>query len=393
MKRKAVLILFSFFWMVGCMDNNIIQHKKAIVVITDCYHPYQDPGDNLDLIQGFASPDVNLLGIILDITDAFRKDTADHPTLWKDPRGPREAGIIPIEQLNYIFNRDIPFAVGPTSQMKNETDEMANVPAFEQQGVSLLLDILEKSNEAVEILSFGSLRVLAVAFNRNPSLLKSKVKRIHISAGTASKNHEKGNDAGANMIPGGEWNVALDVFAFTRILRSGLPIALYPCAGRDGGFVKDVNNSYYPLNDMTFLKEMHPKLQCYVNYAFDRKLQYDFLKAMDQGSPYTDGKAPQFEKFHIWESAVWLKATDREIIKNPNGNYKLKENKEVSPSDIIVENSLRPCILTEIRDDGRFQFEYTSGSTNTSIYYRPDVTENEKAMNEVIPELYKSFRP
>lgn len=79
--------------------------KIPVVVITDLYHPYQDPGDNMDLIMGFGLPDVDLKAVLLDITDAFRKDTADHPTLWKDPRGPREAGIIPVEQLSYIFNK------------------------------------------------------------------------------------------------------------------------------------------------------------------------------------------------------------------------------------------------------------------------------------------------
>ena len=62
------------------------QYKKIpVVVITDLYHPYQDPGDNMDLIMGFGLPDVDLKAVLLDITDAFRKDTADHPTLWKDP--------------------------------------------------------------------------------------------------------------------------------------------------------------------------------------------------------------------------------------------------------------------------------------------------------------------
>jgi hypothetical protein len=384
-----VLILAAGF--IAC-GSNASEGRKPIVVITDCYHPYQDPGDNLDLIQGFALPDVNLLGIILDITDAFRKDTADHPTLWKDPRGPREAGIIPVEQLNYIFNRNLSFAVGPMSLMRSETDKMTDIPVFEQEGIRLLLDILDKSEEPVDILSFGSLRVIAVAFNRNPELMKKKVGMIHISAGTTSKNHELGSDAGANAIPGGEWNVAIDVPAFTRVLRSGLPIALYPCAGKDGGFVKDVNNTYWTLKDLSFLSKMQPKLQCYIDYAFDMKLQHNFLSAMDKGSPYADGKKIQFEKFHIWETAIWLKATNREIVKNKQGNYELKKVNNIKPTDIIIENSLRPCLLTEIRDAGRFQFEYTSNPTNVRIYYRSDIDENEKAMNEVIPELYISYK-
>ena len=59
--------------------------KIPVVVITDLYHPYQDPGDNMDLIMGFGLPDVDLKAVLLDITDAFRKDTADHPTPVERP--------------------------------------------------------------------------------------------------------------------------------------------------------------------------------------------------------------------------------------------------------------------------------------------------------------------
>ncbi len=129
------------------------RHNIPVVVITDLYHPYQDPGDNMDLIMGFGLPDVDLKAVLLDITDAFRKDTADHPTLWKDPRGPREAGIIPVEQLNYIFNKKIPYALGPLSMMKSEEDKMENLPDYEQEAISLFIKILTECEEPVEILS------------------------------------------------------------------------------------------------------------------------------------------------------------------------------------------------------------------------------------------------
>jgi hypothetical protein len=115
------------------------QKKIPIIDITDLYHPYQDPGDNFDLMIAYALPEFDLRAIILDITDAFRKPVADHPTLWKDPRGPREAGFIPVLQLNYIFNRNIPVAVGPMDLMKSETDAMRNLPGFQEAGVDLFL--------------------------------------------------------------------------------------------------------------------------------------------------------------------------------------------------------------------------------------------------------------
>lgn len=390
MKLSFLLLVLSF--LLGNFQAIAfnLNEKIPVVVITDLYHPFNDPGDNFDLINGFALPDVDLKAVILDITDAFRKDTADHPTLWNDPRGPREAGIIPVTQLNYIFNKNVPYAVGPMSLMKNETDKMLDIPAFEQQGVELLLKILKESPLPIQILSFGSARILAVAYNREPLLMAKKVKMIHLSAGTASKNFELGSDQGANMIPGGEWNVALDVYAFTRILHSGLPISLYPCAGKDGGYVKDVNNTYWRMDNMDFLKEMSPKLQCYIDYALNQRLQNDFLRAMDKGAPYKEGRAKIMNTFHVWETALWLNSTGRVLVKGKDGTYAIKKLSEVESTDYILENSLRPCKLV-VRTDGRFQFFYTDKSSNLSIYYRTGIEENEKALNVAVPKLLLSY--
>lgn len=387
----SLVFIFTFPFL-----NTFGQEKKIpVIVITDLYHPYQDPGDNLDLIMGFGLPDVDLKAVLLDITDAFRKPTADHPTLWKDPRGPREAGIIPIEQLRYIFNKKIPYAMGPLSMMKSENDKMENLPNYEQEAIHMLMNILKESKEPIEILSFGSARILAVAYNRDPQLLKKKIRKIHLSAGTASNNYELGSDVGANSIPGGEWNVALDVFAFNRMLKSDLPIAVYPCAGKDGGFAKDCNNTYWKLPDMEFTKQMNPQLQQYLHFAFNQKLQYDFLKAMDPGYS-ADINLNKFPKpFHVWESAIWLNATQRVIICTSEGEYRLVKKNAVGKKDRIIGNELRSCIFDEVRDDGRFRFSYTNQPSSgcKEIYYRSDLEENEKAFQKVIPELYISISP
>ncbi|TWV13205.1 hypothetical protein FQ707_05915 [Bacteroidaceae bacterium HV4-6-C5C] len=395
MKNTTIQIVCCIVALILSYGNATAQNKKIpVVVITDLYHPYQDPGDNMDLIMGFGLPDVELKAVLLDITDAFRKDTADHPTLWKDPRGPREAGIIPVEQLSYIFNKKVPYGIGPLSMMKSEKDKMEYLPDYEQEAIRLLLNILEKSKQPIEILSFGSARILAVAYNRKPELMKKKIHKIYLSAGTANKNHELGSDAGANAIPGGEWNVALDVFAFTRILKSSLPVAIYPCAGKDGGFIKDHNNTYWQLPDMEFIRKMHPRLQRYLDFVFNRKLQYDFLRAMDNGYPLKIDITRYPRPFHVWESAIWLEATQRKIICTPGGEFRLVKKGDVRKGDRSTGDGLKPCQLNEIKDDGRFQYSYTDKpSENKEIYYRPDLEENEKALQKVIPELYISISP
>ena len=393
-KDLLKLVCFLCFIIYPFEKAFMMEKKIPIIVITDLYHPYQDPGDNMDLIMGFGLPDVELKAVLLDITDAFRKDTADHPTLWKDPRGPREAGIIPIEQLNYIFNRNVPFAIGPLSMMKSEDDKIDFFNNNEPDAILLLFNILNESEEPVEILSFGSARILAVAYNRNPELLKNKIAKIHLSAGTSSKNHELGKDIGANSIPGGEWNVALDPLAFNRILKSDLHVAIYPCAGKDGGFIKDHNNTYWELPDMSFVKQMDIQLQHYLDYAFKMKLQHDFLKAMDKDYSVVIDTDKYPKPFHVWESAIWLKATKRVVIKTSEGKYQLvKDNDEISGEYRIIDNELRPCVLTEIRDDGRFQFEYTDQPTNKEIYFRSNLDENEISLQIIIPVLYKSLQP
>src|SRR5690606_6455094 len=143
-------------------------------------------------------------------------------------------------------------------------------------------------------------------------------------------------------------------------------------------------------HDMSFLSRMHPKLQAYLNYAFEPELKYDFLRAMDHGSVYAQDKKPQFEQFHVWESPVWLIVRGLEIVKDGPGQYRLE--KKGKTSDNVVENGLRPCTLTEIRSDGRFQFEYRK-SSSVSIFYRGDLEESERALNYVVPRIFESFKP
>ena len=61
------------------------------------------------------------------------------------------------------------------------------MPRFQQIGVELLLKVLREAKEPVEITIFGSARAVAVAYNREPELLKKRVKRIHLCAGAGGR--------------------------------------------------------------------------------------------------------------------------------------------------------------------------------------------------------------
>jgi hypothetical protein len=65
---------------------------------------------------------------------------------------------------------------------------------------------------------------------------------------------------------------------------------------------------------------------------------------------------------------------------------------EVLPADTVLPNELRPCTV-QVRDNGGFSFALTDRPTNFVIYDRGDAKENERALQEALPELYLSFRP
>lgn len=393
---NATLFIFSI--LSGCTgsttnnsENEVLPKKIPVIDVTDTYHPYQDPGDNFDMIIAFGLPEIDLKAIIFDVTGAFLRPIANHPFLYKDPNGPREPGIIPVMQLNYIFNRNVPFGTGPYDQMKSTDDKMLDVPGFQQKGVELILKVLEESNEPVHIVSFGSARPVAVAYNRNPELFQKKVKLIHVSAGTASPGYQLGNSQSHNDIPGGEWNVALDTAAFIRLLRSDLPIALYPCATKDGAFELGHHNTFWKLPNLGFIKHMDPKLENYLNFAFARMMRVDFLRAMDSDTPEIDSPKIYDQPHSVWETAVWSQVSNRSLVSRESAKYHLIPSDEVLPTDKVLKNELKPCKVT-VRGDGRFHFELTDEPTNFSIYYRDDPHENQKALQEALPQLYLSFK-
>jgi hypothetical protein len=330
-------------------------------------------------------PEIDLRAVILDAHDSFRKPVSDHPLLskyWIDKSGPRDPGFIPVLQLNYIFNRNVPAAVGPFTMMKSPLDKMLDIPAFQQQGVELILKVLRESNEPVEILSLGSARPIAVAYNRDPALFRSKVRRIHLSAGSTSPDYL-------------EWNVGLDPNAIVRLLRSDMPVAIYPCAvgAKEGGAMGyGRHNSFYKTPNVLFIKRMDPRLQRYMAYAFGRVNRSDFLRAMEEDFPDELTAKVCAEPHNVWETAVWMAVADRRLVRRADGHYRMIPASEVRPTDKVLPNDLRPCRL-QVPDDGRYSFEMTDRPTNFLVYDRGDPYTNEKAFTEALINFYVSIRP
>lgn len=383
---KVLAIVFLII--IGILPGSAMAQKEKIPVIllTDLYYPAQDPGDNLDLIMGYALPEIDLRAIILDITDEFRKDSAFVFNLIMQRGGPREPGVIPVMQMNYLFDKAVPFAIGPMKPLDSADDKKENAPAFQQAGIDLLIRSLEQSNQPVHILSFGSARTIAAAYNRRPELLKEKVKMIHLSAGNSAYDGPVKSENVWDNIPGGEWNVALDVHAFVRLLRSDLPVSVYPCAGKKGVFSPDPYNTYWKMKDIAFVRQMDPRLQRYIDDIFTPQARIDYLGTLDQEQTFVSRKSPH----HVWETAIWINVSGRSLVRNAAGQYRILPAGERKETDTLVSYRMQPCNL-QVPDSGHFTFR-PAVTSDKYIYYRPDPLQNEAALQEALPELYLSFK-
>lgn len=184
--------------------------RIPLVHITDLYHPPQDPDDHVDLATVVALPEYDLRGVVLDATRRF---LVAKPEGWDIARAP---GFEPVAQLGRLIGRPMSVAVGPVEPLSRIADAAADRPVEEQEGIELLIGLLRDSADPVAISVVGSCRALAAAFNRDPGLLRAKIRTILLNAGSTAG-------------PKREWNVGLDPHAYEALWRSGLPIDWFPC--------------------------------------------------------------------------------------------------------------------------------------------------------------------
>lgn len=345
---------------------------RPVVDITDLYHPPQDPGDNVDLVAAYALPEVDLQAVILDVTEQYRHDV------------PRDPGYIPVTQLNALFGRQVPCSAAPSTPLRALDDPADTAPAFEQAGIALLLDTLERASTPVDIVSFGSARPLGIALNRDPELLRRKVRLVHLCAGTS--------DPGVMEWEWGtlEWNVALDPLAFIRVLRSDLPIALYPCATRRGPFSYGPYNSYYRLPDLQFVRDLHPGLRQYLLYALSASSRVDFLRYLEEAPEPGILDEVCARDHHVWETAVWAQVADRRIAEGEDGRWHLLPASGLSADQRVLPSELLPCEW-EVSDDATLEWSGIDGESRRWMYFRGDPAANEAALQQAVPELYRSF--
>ena len=182
----------------------------------------------------------------------------------------------------------------------------------------------------------------------------------------------------------------LDVAAFVRLLRSDLPLALYPCATDKGPFDVGPNNTFWKLLDLGFLRNLTPGLRRYALFALNRMVRMDFLRALEHDPPAELLNETCKRSHNVWETAVWAEVSGRSLVRRGDGTHRLLPAAELEPAHKILPGGLKPCHLT-VRDDGQFTFTPATALSRARIYERPDPPGQERALREALPALYRSF--
>ena len=344
--------------------------KIPLIHITDLYHPPQDPDDLLDLATVMALEEFDLKGVALDITEKF---------LVAAPAGfdiPRDPGFVPVTQLSYLTGHPVPVAMGPTEPLRNPKDTATGRPGREKAAVLMVLEILENSVQPVVISCVGSARILTVAYNRDPDLLREKIAYVLLNAGSTG---------GPKM----EWNVGLDPAAYVGLWRSGLPIRWYPPATDSGAFdPANERGTYWKASHAELFNDLPDPLRAWITFTFTGNWRGDIIRALSElgkGSAWQDLLASER---NMWSTASLVMASGRVLARSAEGWRFIPESES---SGYELWPWRLDHIEAAVNDDGKVSWKQVANGGNAMLFGRRGGTEYGVAMAEAFNALLKTI--
>jgi len=289
--------------------------KVGVIYCTDLFHPHDDPDDHFDLAALYAIEAIDIKGIVLD---QGRK---------QDER----PGSIPVEQMNRLTGRTVPWAKGLSRRLKSPDDPGTDQPDAYQKGVKLILESLARSEEPVTIITVGSLRDVAAAFNRKPELFRKRVAKLLVFIGAADPEVR-------------EYNVDLDRNAYVRIMNSGLPVWWVPCF--DGGLFKNRGNaSYWRARHAELLRDASDRVMRYFVYALGKKTDADPLGFLDRPVAETDRAEVLSGTRNLWCAAVFTHVAGLRIGRQGKEWTLLRPGPAAKEATVVEAFRFRPVSL------------------------------------------------
>ena len=377
---KSSNLFFSVSLFIVCIGMVLIsatnaQETKRIPIIysTDLFQPPEDPDDHYDLAIISCLKELELKALIFDLGTPHRK--------------PEEIGTAALNQIEKITGSSLPpWKIGLRNPLRDPDDKALEQPDEFQHGVTLILETLEKSEERVVMFMVGSCRDFAVAFNRNPDLLRKKVKAVYVNAGNGPAGKQT------------EWNVSLDPNAYAALMSSGLPIYWCPCFTADNlklPFPDDVSAgkawcTYFIVpNQAKLFESTRDVVKNYFVYALN-KSQEQPLVFLDQ-TPQPLPESPR----NMWCTGPFLHAAGRKIYEKA-GHEWIATGSDDAPNRAVEvfrfePMNIKPIVKTE---NGKPVVEFlettddTTGNIKIFRYVNPNFN---GIMNSVLGELLKTL--
>ncbi len=334
--------------------------KVPVIYSTDLFHPHDDPDDHFDIVTLYAMPEIDLRAVILD--QGAKQD--------------KRPGRIPIQQLNHLLGRDVPYGIGLSRPLANALDPGYGELKKYQKGVKLIINVLREAAKPITIITVGSMRDIAAAYNREPALFKRKVEKLLIFIGDAQ---------GAFR----EHNVKLDPIAYARVMNSGLPVYWVPSF--DGGLWKNNGNaSFWRASQAELLKNISGSLENFFIYALLRKNENDPIEFLYR--KVTESQKNKIMKGvrNLWCTAIFTFITNRKFVRRGDGWFALRPV-ELRDGGAVVDIFSFSPVSVFVDSNGRELLEESARSHKIHRFKIQKMDEYARAMTSITSHLISEF--
>jgi hypothetical protein len=370
MKTRVPLILAALILLApraNAQTNKPVPVANVkLIYSSDIYFPPDDPDDWFDLATLYATPGIDVLGIILD-QQLYNKRPQSEGT-----------GAVPLKQMFDIAGRSAPYAIGLRDALKSVEDRGLDQPALCQSGVEMMLDLLARAEGKVVLLTVGTTRDVAAAYNRNPGLFRRKVSKIYLNAGVYG-------------FPQGRFDVNLekDRNAFIAIMKSGLPVYWAPCFGEND------YETYWQASQGKMLEPAARKLQNYFLYAFSKgtgrlgpsadQAIADPLEFLNRSLDLDELRKVYSSSRNMWSTASILDAAGLKVFGNKLGEYVASRRSVGDFTREIMPYSFKR--MSVYIDDGGRVYPQKPGNTEVYVLHKSDVEEYRNSLENILRRL------
>jgi xylan 1,4-beta-xylosidase len=354
----VTLIALCVAWGASAQDRS---PPRPVIYCTDLFHPHQDPDDHFDLAAIYALEEIDVRGIVLD----------------QGEKQERRPGRIPVAQLNHLTGREVPWATGLARRLKDPQDPGLDQPAEHQGGVAMILRILEASAEPVTIITVGSVRDVAAAFNREPDRFRRKVAKLLVFIGAADPATR-------------EYNVNLDPNAYIRVMNSGLPVWWVPCF--DGGNFKNRGRaSYWRARHADLLCHASDRMINFFIHALEKRTDPDACGFLERAVDPAARERLLAGRRNLWCTAVFTHVAGRKIVRDATGWTSLAPDRIPAGAESFAPFRFVPVSL-RVDPEGRVIYEDSPRAHRVMRFQITDRKRYAEVMTAVTARLIGSIR-